>query len=36
MKWWTGWPVTQVRAALATMGAVEVELGNRYRICPTG
>ena len=26
MKWWTGWPVTQVRAALATIGAVEVEL----------
>jgi hypothetical protein len=25
MKWWTGWPVTQVRAALATIGAVEVE-----------
>jgi hypothetical protein len=26
MKWWTGWPVTQVRAALATLGAVEVGL----------
>ncbi len=26
MKWWTGWPVTQVRAALAIVGAVEVEL----------
>ncbi len=26
MKWWTGWPVTQVRAALATIGAVEVEV----------
>jgi Winged helix DNA-binding domain len=26
MKWWTGWPVTQVRSALATIGAVEVEL----------
>lgn len=26
MKWWTGWPVTQVRAALATIGAAEVEL----------
>lgn len=26
MKWWTGWPVTQVRAALATVGAVEVAL----------
>ncbi|HYJ24693.1 MAG TPA: winged helix DNA-binding domain-containing protein [Acidimicrobiia bacterium] len=26
MKWWTGWPVTQVRAALATIGAVEVDL----------
>jgi hypothetical protein len=28
MKWWTGWPVTQVRAALATLGAVEVRLAN--------
>ncbi len=26
MKWWTGWPVTQVRAALAVIGAVEVEM----------
>ncbi len=26
MKWWTGWPVTQVRAALAAIGAVEVSL----------
>jgi hypothetical protein len=26
MKWWTGWPVTQVRAALAAIGAVEVEV----------
>ena len=26
MKWWTGWPVTQVRAALASIGPVEVEL----------
>jgi len=26
MKWWTGWPVTQVRAALATIGAMEVDL----------
>jgi Winged helix DNA-binding domain len=26
MKWWTGWPVTQVRAALATIGVVEVDL----------
>jgi hypothetical protein len=26
MKWWTGWPVTQVRAALASVGAVEVTL----------
>ena len=26
MKWWTGWPVTQVRAALATIGPVEVQL----------
>jgi hypothetical protein len=26
MKWWTGWPVTQVRAALGTLGAIEVAL----------
>jgi hypothetical protein len=26
MKWWTGWPVTQVRTALATLEAVEVAL----------
>ena len=26
VKWWTGWPVTQVRAALAAIGAVEVEV----------
>ncbi len=26
MKWWTGWPVTQVRAALATLDAVQVSL----------
>jgi hypothetical protein len=26
MKWWTGWPVTQVRAALAAIGALEVEV----------
>jgi hypothetical protein len=26
MKWWTGWPVTKVRAALASLGAVEVSL----------
>ena len=26
MKWWTGWPVTQVRAALSSIGAVEVNL----------
>ena len=32
MKWWTGWPVTQVRAALAGIGAVEVEVetGSAY------
>jgi hypothetical protein len=28
MKWWTGWPVTQVRTALATLGATEVALEN--------
>jgi hypothetical protein len=26
IKWWTGWPVTQVRKALAAVGAVEVAL----------
>jgi hypothetical protein len=26
IKWWTGWPVTQVRKALAAAGAVEVAL----------
>ena len=28
MKWWTGWPVTQVRRALAELGAVEVQVGS--------
>lgn len=26
MKWWTGWPVTQVRRSLDRIGAVEVDL----------
>jgi hypothetical protein len=26
MKWWTGWPVTQVRRALAEIGTVEVQV----------
>jgi hypothetical protein len=26
MKWWTGWPVSQVRATLAGIGAVDVEV----------
>jgi len=26
MKWWTGWPVTQVRKALATLSAVQVQV----------
>ncbi|MBC2867328.1 winged helix DNA-binding domain-containing protein [Streptomyces mexicanus] len=26
LKWWTGWPVTQVRRALTAMGAEEVSL----------
>ncbi len=32
MKWWTGWPVTQVREALAAIGAVAVgiESGAAY------
>lgn len=28
IKWWTGWPVTQVREALGRVGAVEAELEN--------
>ncbi|MBA3234940.1 MAG: winged helix DNA-binding domain-containing protein [Chloroflexi bacterium] len=28
IKWWTGWTVADVRTALATIGAVEVELDN--------
>jgi hypothetical protein len=28
MKWWTGWPVTQVRKALATLSAVEVRVAS--------
>ncbi len=27
LKWWTGWSLTQVRQAAASVGAVEVELG---------
>ena len=27
LKWWSGWTVTRTRAALATIGAVEVDLG---------
>lgn len=27
MRWWTGWPVGQVRTVLADVGAVEVDLG---------
>ena len=26
MKWWTGWPVTQVRTALGAIGAVEADM----------
>jgi hypothetical protein len=28
MRWWTGWPVNQVRAAIDEVGAVEVDLGD--------
>jgi hypothetical protein len=28
LKWWTGWPLIQVRKALADVGAVEVDLGD--------
>jgi hypothetical protein len=28
IKWWTGWPLRQVRKALADVGAVEVSLGD--------
>jgi Winged helix DNA-binding domain len=29
LKWWTGWTLTQARAALAAIDAVEVDLGGR-------
>jgi Winged helix DNA-binding domain len=29
LKWWTGWTLTQARAALAAVGAVEVDLDGR-------
>lgn len=28
LKWWTGWPVTQVRKSLDRLGAIEVDLEN--------
>lgn len=28
LKWWTGWPLRQLRQALADVGAVEVDLGD--------
>ena len=28
VRWWTGWPVSQVRAALSEVDAVEVDLGD--------
>ena len=28
LKWWTGWPVTDVRAAAAELGVVQVDLGS--------
>jgi len=28
LKWWTGWPLRQVRKAVADVGAVEVDLGD--------
>lgn len=28
LRWWTGWPVSQVRGALGDVGAVEVDLGD--------
>jgi hypothetical protein len=31
LRWWTGWPVTHARAALAAVGAVEVELDGDTR-----
>ena len=31
LRWWTGWPVTHTRAALAAVGAVEVELDGDTR-----
>lgn len=35
MRWWTGWTAREVRAALATLGAVEVDLdGQRGYVLP--
>lgn len=35
IRWWTGWTAREVRAALATIGAVEVELdGHRGYLLP--
>jgi hypothetical protein len=28
LKWWTGWPMTDVRAAAADLGVIEVDLGS--------
>ena len=36
LRWWTGWPVTATRTALADVGAVEVELdGGSGWVAPT-
>ena len=34
LKWWTGWTLTQTRAALGAIEAVEVDLDGRARIRP--
>jgi hypothetical protein len=36
LKWWTGWTLTQARAALAAIGAVEVDLHGRTGLIAPG
>jgi hypothetical protein len=36
LKWWTGWTLTQARAALAAIDAVEVDLGGRTGFIQSG
>ena len=34
VKWWFGTTLTAARKALSNIGAVDVELGDRARLCP--